>query len=269
MYTASLAKNIQTTAVTIDKVTYSYDASNKAAVEDISFTIDKGEFTVLIGPNGAGKSTILKIINGLLKPHKGSVRVLGEDPASSIHVKRRIAYIPQRGEVDWDYPVTVLDVVLMGRYPYLRGLKRYRREDLEAGLKALETVGMLEYADRRIRDLSGGQQQRVFLARMLAQDPEIYLLDEPLTGLDVVTEDIVIEVLEGERRKGKTVIMSTHHLSNYFKQLDKLVLLNQRLIAWGPASTVLTEELLLKTYGGSPTALHVADIKGMLVERES
>ncbi len=266
MYTTSLSKNIQTTAIMLDKVTYSYDIS-KTAVEDISFTIDRGEFTVLIGPNGAGKSTVLKIINGLLKPLRGSVRVFGEDPASNIHVKRKIAYIPQRGEVDWDYPVTVLDVVLMGRYPYLKGLKRYGAEDMEAGLRALETVDMLDYADRRIRELSGGQQQRVFLARMLAQNPEIYLLDEPLTGLDVVTEDVVIEVLEVERRRGKTVIMSTHHLSNYFKQLDKLVLLNRRLVAWGPASTVLTEELLLKTYGGSPTALHIVDIKGMLVEK--
>lgn len=267
MLTAKVEKTTQSPTIEVEDVTYSYEAAENPAIENITFTIEKGEFTVLIGPNGAGKSTVLKIINGLLKPHKGRVRVLGQNPSSSIDVKRRIAYIPQRGEVDWDYPVTVLDVVLMGRYPYLRGLKRYRREDVEYAVKALETVGMGGHAGRRISELSGGQQQRVFLARMLAQNPEIYLLDEPLTGLDVVTEDIVTSVLESERQKGKTVIMSTHHLSTYFKRLDKIVLLNRRQVAWGPPSTVLTEKLLLKTYGGSPTALHVADIKGMLVEK--
>jgi ABC-type Mn2+/Zn2+ transport system ATPase subunit len=266
MFTANLEEAIKTHTIELQEVSYSYDTSKTPAVEDITFTIEKGEFTVLIGPNGAGKSTILKLINGLLNPVKGKIRVLGQNPSNNIEVRRKIAYIPQRGEVDWDYPVTVLDVVLMGRYPYLRGLKRYGGKDLELAIKALETVGMGGYAGRRIRDLSGGQQQRVFLARMLTQNPEIYLLDEPLTGLDVVTEEVVTEVLENERRRGKTVIMSTHHLSTYFKQLDKIVLLNRRLVAWGPPSKVLTEELLLQTYGGSPTALHVADIKGMLVE---
>ncbi|GBC69392.1 Ferric enterobactin transport ATP-binding protein FepC [archaeon HR01] len=267
MLTTRLEESIKTHVIELHGVSYTYDTAENTAVEDISFTIERGEFAVLIGPNGAGKSTVLKLVNGLLNPLRGRVRVLGQNPSNNVDVKRKIAYIPQRGEVDWDYPVTVLDVVLMGRYPYLRGLKRYRGEDLEYAGKALETVGMSDFADRRIRDLSGGQQQRVFLARMLAQNPEIYLLDEPLTGLDVVTEDVVIEVLERERRRGKTVVMSTHHLSTYFKELDKIVLLNRRLVAWGPPSAVLTEELLLKTYGGSPTALHVADIKGMLVEK--
>ena len=230
------------------------------AIERVNLNVYKGEILGLIGPNGAGKSTLLKAMVGLISPFEGYVRVLGRDPFKDKKVRKILAYIPQREEVDWDYPVTVLDVVLMGRYPHMKGFKFFCKEDIEIAKEALSAVKMLDYADRRIRDLSGGQQQRVFLARMLAQDPLIYLLDEPLSGLDILTEDLIINILQREKEKGKAIIMSTHHLSTSFKQLDRLALINKRLIALGPPKETLRDELLLEVYGGRPASLHIGDI---------
>jgi ABC-type Mn2+/Zn2+ transport system ATPase subunit len=201
----------------------------------------------VIGPNGAGKSTLLKLLAGLLRPSSGTVTVLGGPPGSA---GRSIAYLPQAEAVDWEFPVTVREVVMMGRYARLGFWHGPGREDRDRVAAALATVGMADAGQRQIGALSGGQRRRVFLARAIAADPDLYLLDEPVTGVDARTQEDLMDVLEAEARSGKTVIATTHDLICAAQRFHQAALLNGRLVAQGPAELVLDRELLSETYGG-------------------
>jgi ABC-type Mn2+/Zn2+ transport system ATPase subunit len=232
-------------AVVVDGVTAGY--GRRIALSDVTLTVATGSLLAVIGPNGAGKSTLLKLIAGLIRPSSGRLSVLGGPPGSSA---RSIAYLPQAEAVDWEFPVTVREVVTMGRYARLGFGHEPGRLDRERVLAALETVGMADAVDRQIGALSGGQRRRVFLARAIAADPELYLLDEPVTGVDARTQEDLMDVLEAEARAGKTVIATTHDLICAAQRFHQAALINGRLIAQGSAELVLDQELLSETYGG-------------------
>lgn len=202
-------------------------------LRNLCAAVPAGSMVGIVGPNGAGKSTLLKILAGIMRPFAGSVKFFGGSPTQDI-----IAYVPQRLSVDWDFPITVYDVVLMGRYRQIGWFAKPKTVDLDAVLEALEKVGMLAYRDRPIANLSGGQQQRVFLARALVQQPNIYLLDEPLNGIDVPTERIIIKLLATERDRGKTIMCVHHNLQNAGDYFDHLMFINKRLVAFGPSERV-------------------------------
>jgi ABC-type Mn2+/Zn2+ transport system ATPase subunit len=231
--------------VAVDGVTAGY--GRRTALSDVTLEVRPGSLLAVIGPNGAGKSTLLKLIAGLLKPLGGRLTVLGGPPGSAA---RRIAYLPQAEAVDWEFPVTVREVVTMGRYARLGFLHEPGRRDHEHVTAALEKVGMADAVDRQIGALSGGQRRRVFLARAIAADPELYLLDEPVTGVDVRTQEDLMDVLEAEAKSGKTVIATTHDLICAAQRFHQAALINGRLIAHGPAELVLDQRLLAETYGG-------------------
>jgi manganese/iron transport system ATP-binding protein len=232
-------------AVAIEGVTAGYD--HRPALTDITLNVSPGSLLAVIGPNGAGKSTLLKLIAGIIKPWTGRLTVLGGPPGSSAG---RIAYLPQAEAVDWEFPVTVAEVVMMGRYGRLGFLREPRRRDREVVRQALEKVGMGDATDRQIGALSGGQRRRVFLARAIAAEPDLYLLDEPVTGVDVTTQEDLMDVLEGEARAGKTVIATTHDLICAAQRFHQAAFINGRLVAQGPANLVLDQQLLAETYGG-------------------
>lgn len=214
---------------------------------DVDLQVPPGVLMAIVGPNGAGKTTLIKCILGLIEPVAGSVRIQG----NPYKVRREaVAYVPQRGSVDWDFPTNVLDVVEMGRYGALGWLKRPGRNERDAALQALEKVGMADFNQRQISQLSGGQQQRVFLARALAQDADIYLMDEPFQGVDATTERAIIEILRALRVAGKTVVAVHHDLQTVPEYFDWVTLLNIRKIASGPVDEVFTKENLRQTYGG-------------------
>jgi ABC-type Mn2+/Zn2+ transport system ATPase subunit len=217
------------------------------ALSDVNLKVKPGSLLAVIGPNGAGKSTLLKLIAGLLRPEAGTISVLGSRPGVEA---RSVAYLPQAEAVDWEFPVTVGEVAMMGRYALLGFGRRPGAVDRERVQTALETVGMAAAADRQIGALSGGQRRRVFLARALAADPELYLLDEPVTGVDARTQEELMDVLETEARSGKTVIASTHDLICAAQRFHQAAFVNGRVIATGPAEMVLDQELLSDTYGG-------------------
>ena len=217
------------------------------ALADVNLTVRAGSLLAVIGPNGAGKSTLLKLIAGLLKPDSGTVSVLGAAPGVEAHA---VAYVPQAEAVDWDFPVTVGEVAMMGRYARLGFGRRPGRHDREVVDAALATVGMASQIERQIGSLSGGQRRRVFLARAIAAEPELYLLDEPVTGVDATTQEELMDVLEGEARAGKTVIASTHDLICAAQRFHQAAFVNGRIVATGPAEMVLDRELLSDTYGG-------------------
>jgi ABC-type Mn2+/Zn2+ transport system ATPase subunit len=232
-------------AVRLTDVSVGY--GERVALADVSIAIPAGSLLAVIGPNGAGKSTLLKAIAGLLEPFSGSVEVLGGPPGREA---RRIAYVPQAEVVDWGFPVTVGDVVMMGRVPLI-GIGRGPGADDRAAVRdALETVGMLAAADRQVGGLSGGQRRRVFLARALAARPDLYLLDEPVTGVDATTQEDLMNVLEDEARNGRTVVATTHDLACAAQRFHQAAFINGRIVATGPANIVLDPELLAKTYGG-------------------
>jgi len=218
----------------------------------IDLTVPAGSLTGIIGPNGAGKSTFIKALIGQLPLAGGWVKVFG---GSYDDHCRRVGYVPQRESVDWDFPVSVMDVVLMGRYGHLRAGQRPGRADREIARAALEQVQMLPLARRQIGNLSGGQRQRVFLARALAQESDLYLMDEPFAGVDASTEAAIIGLLRALKERGKTVVVVHHDLSTARDYFDRLILLNMRLVASGPTAEVFTPELLQKTYGGRLTIL--------------
>jgi ABC-type Mn2+/Zn2+ transport system ATPase subunit len=232
-------------AVSVDDVTVGY--GSRVALSDVSLEIPRGSLLAVIGPNGAGKSTLLKLIAGLIRPWSGSLRVLGGQPGSAA---RSLAYLPQAEAVDWDFPVTVGEVVMMGRYARLGFGHSPGRADQQRVAQALATVGMADSTSRQIGALSGGQRRRVFLARALAAEPELYLLDEPVTGVDARTQEDLMDVLEAEARSGKTVIATTHDLICAAQRFHQAAFLNGRLVAQGPANLVLDQQLLSETYGG-------------------
>jgi ABC-type Mn2+/Zn2+ transport system ATPase subunit len=213
----------------------------------VNLSVEPGSLLAVIGPNGAGKSTLLKLIANLLRPETGSISVLGAAPGVEA---RSIAYLPQAEAVDWDFPVTVGEVAMMGRYARLGFGRRPGPVDRERVAEALETVGMAGAIERQIGALSGGQRRRVFLARAIAADPELYLLDEPVTGVDARTQEELMDVLEAEARAGKTVIASTHDLICAAQRFHQAAFINGRVIATGPAEIVLDQKLLSETYGG-------------------
>lgn len=223
----------------------------------VDVAVPHGSLVGIVGPNGAGKSTLIKSIMGVVPTSGGWVKVFGEALKDNLH---RVGYVPQRESVDWDFPVTVMDVALMGTYGKLGLFRRPGREEKRRASEALEKVGMLPYANRQIGNLSGGQQQRVFLARALAQDSDLYLMDEPFVGVDAATESAIVELLREMRERGKTVLVVHHDLQTADEYFDHLLLLNMRLVAFGKVADVFTSELLQKTYGGRLTILsEVAD----------
>jgi manganese/iron transport system ATP-binding protein len=219
----------------------------RQALEAISLDVPAGSLLAVIGPNGAGKSTLLKLIAGLLRPWSGEVSVLGGKPGSR---GRRVAYLPQAEAVDWDFPVTAGEVVMMGRYAALGIGRGPGRHDHHLVGDALAAVGMHDAIDRQVGRLSGGQRRRVFLARALAAEPDLYLLDEPVTGVDARTQEDLMDVLEAEARAGKTVIATTHDLICAAQRFQQAAFLNGHLVAHGPAALVLDPQLLASTYGG-------------------
>ena len=219
---------------------------------DIDLTVPAGVLMAIVGPNGAGKTTLIKAILGLIPPVAGQVLVQGQPYKDR---REAVAYVPQRGSVDWDFPTNVLDVVEMGRYGALGWLRRPGRAERERALQALRQVGMEEFAERQISQLSGGQQQRVFLARALAQDADIYLMDEPFQGVDATTERAIISLLRELRSAGKTVVAVHHDLQTVPEYFDWVMLLNVRKIASGPVNEVFNEENLRLTYGARAAIL--------------
>jgi manganese/zinc/iron transport system ATP- binding protein len=231
--------------VEVHDLTVSYN--NKPVLWDVDFSLPEASLLAIAGPNGAGKSTLIKVIMGLVKPVSGYALIYGKPLRQ---MRTRIAYVPQRETVDWNFPVNVCDVVLMGRYAHLKLFRRPKEKDKEIARNALEKVGMSEFADRQIAQLSGGQQQRVFLARALAQQADIYFMDEPFAGVDAATEEHILELLRELRAEGKTVIVVHHDLQTVSEYFEWVMLLNLRLVALGPTGETLTQENLQKAYGG-------------------
>jgi manganese/zinc/iron transport system ATP- binding protein len=224
----------------------------KPVLWDIDLSIPERSLTAVVGPNGAGKSTFLKAALGLIAPAYGSVTIFGQ-PVEA--VRSRLAYVPQRESVDWDFPITVADVVLMGRYGKLGWLRRPSKTDRTAAQRCLEQVDMAQFADRQISQLSGGQQQRVFLARALAQDADLYLMDEPFAGVDAATEQSIISIMRQLRNEGRTIVCVHHDLQTVPEYFTWVLMLNFHAIAAGPVQSVFTPENLQKTYGGRLTIL--------------
>lgn len=232
-------------AVDVRDLTVAYH--EKPVLWDIDLEVPHGVLMAVVGPNGAGKTTLIKAILGLIKPAAGEVLVDGEP----YHRQRdRVAYVPQRGSVDWDFPTNVLDVVTMGLYGRLGWIRRPKQEHRALAMEALRKVDMESFAKRQISQLSGGQQQRVFLARALVQEAEVYFMDEPFQGVDAVTERSIIDILRALRSAGKTVVVVHHDLQTVPEYFDQVLLLNVRRIASGPVEDVFTEDNLRTTYGG-------------------
>lgn len=229
----------------------------KPVLWGIDLQVPKGKLVGIVGPNGAGKSTLIKAAMGLVPLSSGWVKIFGKPYNEN---RRRVGYVPQRESVDWDFPVTVMDVVMMGRYGHVGWFKRPKKADKEIARDCLDKVKMLPFANRQISNLSGGQQQRVFLARALAQESDVYFMDEPFAGVDAATETAIITLLHELREKGKTLLVVHHDLPTARNYFDQLLLLNMRVVAYGNTEDVFTYELLQKTYGGRLTILsEVAD----------
>ena len=231
-------------------VTVSYD--KKPVLWDVDMTLPGGTLIGIVGPNGAGKSTLIKAAMGLVPLGSGYVKLFGQDLDE---VRDKVSYVPQRESVDWDFPTSVMDVVLMGRYKHLGLFKRPQKKDKEIAVNCLEQVGMMAYSKRQIAQLSGGQQQRVFLARALAQEADLYLMDEPFSGVDAATETAILNVLQNLTKQGKTIIVVHHDLQSAAQFFDWIVLLNLHLVGSGPIDQMFTNDLLQETYGGALTVL--------------
>ena len=245
-------------AISLRGVTAGYDG--QPAVEDVDLAIAAGSLVAVFGPNGGGKTTLLKLIAGLLEPWAGSVEVLGGAPEDAA---RRIAYVPQAELVDWSFPVSVWDVAMMGRFARLGPLRQPGRADREAVGAALERVGMDARARTQIGRLSGGQRRRAFLARAIAAEAELYLLDEPVTGVDVPTQEELMELLAAESRAGRTVIATTHDLAAASRHFEHVVGVNRRIVADGPVALLNDPDVLARAYGGH---LLVIGERGVLLD---
>jgi len=239
--------------VAIHDMTVAYN--RKPVLWDVDLDVPEGRLVGIIGPNGAGKSTLIKAVLDLIPRASGDVMIYGR---SYREQSRRVAYVPQRESVDWDFPVDALDVVTMGRYAAIGWCRPVTRRHREQARDALDRVGMADYAHRQISQLSGGQQQRVFLARALAQEADIYFMDEPLAGVDAATERVIVDILRKLRTAGKTVLAVHHDLQTVPDYFDWLIMLNMRVVAAGATKDVFTRDNLHKTYGGRLTLLDEA-----------
>ncbi len=231
--------------VSLSDVSAGYDG--QIVLRDVDLAVEPGTLTSIVGPNGAGKSTLLKVIAGLLPARSGQAVVLGGPPGGEA---RRIAYVPQAELVDWQFPVSVEDVVAMGRYARLPLVRRLPKADRAIVRDALERVGMWGFANRQIGRLSGGQRRRVFLARALAAEPDLFLLDEPVTGIDATTQEDIMDILEEQARLGRTILATTHDLLCAAQRFQRVVAINGTVVAHGPSSLILDQDLLARTYGG-------------------
>lgn len=260
-----VAHNLETPTLELQQVAVAYatgrqnvssSRSSQYALQNVSFKVESGERIAVVGPNGAGKSTLFKLIVGTLSPSQGRVNIFGHGPDGHIC----IAYVPQRSQIDWSFPVTVEDVVMMGRVGQIGFFRWPKRRDWALVREALGRVNAIHLAKKQIGELSGGQQQRVFIARALAQEAELLLLDEPLTGLDVPSQEAIFTVLDGLRPDGVTVLVATHDLNMAAERFDRVMLLNQQIVGFGPATAVLTPDNLLKAYGGHLHRLQEGDL---------
>jgi manganese/zinc/iron transport system ATP- binding protein len=257
-----MIQHVENPIIEVHDLTVSYD--KKPVLWNVDFTIPAGALVGIIGPNGAGKSTLIKAVMGLLPLSSGYTELFGQKLND---VRKRVSYVPQRESVDWDFPASVMDIALMGRYGQRGLFNRITAEDRSIARQALEQVHMLEFANRQIGQLSGGQQQRVFLARALAQQADLYFMDEPFAGVDAATEGAIIELLKELKSQGKTILVVHHDLQSAAEYFDWIVLLNTRLVASGPVKEVLTPTLLQETYGGKLSLLaqvgEIASSKGV------
>lgn len=251
--------SIAASPLAVRGLTVSY--GQKPAVFSVDMTVQPGAMTAIIGPNGAGKSTLLKAALGIVKPLSGQVTVFGRPLEEQ---RARIAYVPQRASVDWDFPTRVIDVVLMGLYRELGLLGRLRARHKARALDCLARVGMRDFADRQIGQLSGGQQQRVFLARALAQDADLYLLDEPFAGVDAATEKAIISVLKSLKQAGRTVVVVHHDLATVTDYFDHVFLINTRRVAEGAVAEAFTADNLQTAYGGRLATAQVDQLARVL-----
>ncbi|MDN5698595.1 MAG: metal ABC transporter ATP-binding protein [Rubrobacter sp.] len=248
-------------ALQVDALSVAY--GQRRALEEATFSVPRGAMLGVVGPNGGGKSTLIKAVLGLAPYEKGRVELLGRKVDR--RTRRLVGYVPQREEVNWDFPLSALDVVLMGRVPSLKLLRRHGARDKKLAREALHTVGMDHHADTRIRELSGGQQQRVFLARALAQEAEILLLDEPVSGVDAPSQHEIFDLLHRLQRGGRTIVVTTHDLSCVAERFDLALLLNRRVVALGKPEEVFTQELLNEAY---QSHLMMLDVYGRTVAVE-
>ncbi len=242
---AATDQAVSNPAIEVNDLTVAYH--EKPVLWDVDLNVPQGVLMAIVGPNGAGKTTMIKAILGLVKAAAGDVRILGE-PYDQ--VRRKVGYVPQRGSVDWDFPTTVLDVVMMGSYGSLGWFKRPGKAERDRAMNALERVGMEKFAHRQISQLSGGQQQRVFLARALVQEADVYFMDEPFQGVDATTERAIIAILKDLMKADKTVLVVHHDLQTVPEYFDWVLMLNVRRIAAGPVGEVFTEENLRTAFGG-------------------
>ncbi|WP_143961081.1 metal ABC transporter ATP-binding protein [Litoribacter populi] len=241
---------VQKPVLEVHDLTVSY--GRNPVLWNIDFTLPKGSLAGIIGPNGAGKSSLIKAIMGLLEINNGYIKVFDQ---GLNEVRKKISYVPQRESVDWDFPASALDIVQMGTYHKLGLFRRPGKAEKALALDCLKKVGMEKYRDRQISELSGGQQQRVFIARALAQQAEIYFMDEPFAGVDISTENMIVDLLKDMTAEGKTVIVVHHDIHSAPKYFDWIIMLNMYLVASGPTEKVLTEALLEKTFGGKLSLL--------------
>lgn len=240
-------------AIEVENLTVTYGKT--AVLWDINLTIPKGKLVGIIGPNGAGKSTLLKAMLEMVEVLSGTVTFLNQNFKKS---RNKIAYVPQRSSVDWDFPITAFELVLMGRYNKIGYLKWPKAADREAAKKALSLVGMLSFADRQISQLSGGQQQRLFIARALLQEAEFFLMDEPFAGVDIATEKAIVVLMDKLKHQGKTLLVVHHDLSTVKTYFDWAILLNTCLIANGPVQEVFCSDMIMRTFGRSHVLLDEA-----------
>ena len=240
---------VDTPLLTITAVSVAYSSLGKTeseakALDNISFEVEAGEQIAIVGPNGAGKSTLFKLLAGILKPDEGKVEMFGSEPDKHIC----IAYVTQSNQIDWSFPVSVRDVVMMGRIKEIGLFRRPRKRDHEIVMQSLQRVGAEHLVNKQIGELSGGQQQRVFIARALAQQANLLLFDEPLTGLDVPSQEAIFDILASLKEDGVTVLLATHDLHLAGEKFDRVMLLNKKILALGAGTAVLTSENLLKAY---------------------
>ncbi len=251
-----MIKQVESPILEIHDLTVSYDQS--PVLWNVDLSLPAGKLIGILGPNGAGKSTLIKAIMGLVPTTGGYIKVFDRELND---VRSRISYVPQRESVDWNFPASVLDVVMMGTYGKLGLFRRPGKKEKQIALDCLEKVGMQGFVARQISELSGGQQQRVFIARALAQEADLYLMDEPFAGVDMATETAIFQLLQEMAAAGKTVIVVHHDIHSAMNYFDWIIMLNLHLVASGPKSAVLTEDLLRKTYGGKLNLLtKVSDI---------